>query len=129
MGVFLTGVTEKSKQEAQDMIGKVFTDWIVLSVPKNYSHHTNYRLKCRCMCGNFGYVSKSHLLRGYSQKCKACTKVYPKQIGLKFGTWNVVSFDKARRKILCICLCGKKKWISPCDIERRPSLRICSCSR
>jgi hypothetical protein len=63
---------DTTKYKVEDMIGKSFNKWIVLS----FSHKNksgNWFYTCKCNCGIASTVSASNLRTGGSKQCKTCS--------------------------------------------------------
>ena len=92
--VFNMGDTTKYKVE--DMIGKSFNKWLVLS----FSHKNksgNWFYTCKCTCGTESTVSASNLRTGGSTQCKKCSGIQNGRKGL----------DARAKKHLYIVTCGE----------------------
>ncbi len=63
---------DTTKYKVEDMIGKSFNKWLVLS----FSHKSksgNWFYSCKCECGTVSSVSASNLRTGGSKQCKNCS--------------------------------------------------------
>lgn len=53
-----------------DLSGKIFGSWQVIQRVRIKKNITSWL--CKCACGMEGIVNSSHLIGGYSTKCKTC---------------------------------------------------------
>lgn len=87
---------DTTKYKVEDMIGKSFNKWLVLS----FSHKNtsgNWFYNCICKCGTESSVSASNLRTGGSKQCKKCSGIQNGRKGL----------DARAKKHLYIVTCGE----------------------
>lgn len=109
----------------QDIVGKKFTRWTVLSVCAEKDKYGFYNYECICECGNTKIITRSSLNSGKSQSCgclnKELTSVRTKElhknadvrdmIGKVFGKLTVIKrYDQVnsdnKYPYVCKCECG-----------------------
>lgn len=68
----------------------------------------NKRYKCRCVkCGDISEKYSTNLKGGLN--CTACNKGFKVDLtGQKYGRLTVISYNKASKKWICECTCGRR---------------------
>lgn len=102
-----------------EIVGKQFGRWTVISVTKNYKKDKTY-CKCKCSCEKHTVkmVYKNSLLKGESQSCGCLrdeltkVRVRSNHIGERFGNLVVkdmlYKYRGEKTYCLCDCDCGRK---------------------
>ena len=83
-----------------DLTNKTFNNWTVIELSAKKQSGRDKIWKCRCSCGNIGYVKSYHLTKGYSKKCVDCghkPKIYTKE--LDEFLWNRILSNANKREI------------------------------
>ena len=102
----------KRERQTDDLVGKQFGFWTVLSKDSSKKRESFYI--CQCKCGTIKSVSASSLKRGLSQSC-GCKRSVPKDdlTGKRFGFLTVLGVDEDNKKKRvywkCQCDCGNIK--------------------
>lgn len=113
--------------------------WTVLDKePKYLGKWKSKCWLCKCDCGKENYVIAKNLKKGTSTKCLKCrgkkTNNLDFFIGKKFGSWNVLSFDKIDNRnnkgilyVNCQCDCGYNKSIVASTLKHNRYPRCVKC--
>lgn len=111
-----------------DLLGKSFGEWIVLSRDESHSYKANgRRWICRCSCGAERSVLGKHLKNG---KSKSCGSIVHREdlIGKHYNKWIVLGRDSGNNKWRCRCECGTIKTVNGSSLKNGKSTS-CGCSR
>ncbi len=97
-----------------DLTGKKFGKLTVIS---QFTIKNSKKLNCICECGRDYVVSVSNMKKAKTVQCAACTfeSINAKNIGKKFGSWEVIGFEKsANGRVVyeCKCKCGFTKKVN-----------------
>lgn len=119
--------TSRAEKREEDIIGKSFGSWIILSKSKEMNS-TRRKLRCLCTRCNKEYdVDKTSIITGISKNCNSCGKekntLQKKEkelsnfIGKELGSWIVVDFcvfrqNKNKTKIMSYLKCNCKNCIN-----------------
>ena len=88
----------------EDLTGRTFNDWEALEYSKELA-----KWKCRCSCGNEGYVTPYDLKNGNSRNCgHNRKKPYKDLTGMTFGEYTVGKYI-AKGRYMANCSCGEVK--------------------
>lgn len=124
-----TGCGHATNRYQEDLTGKQFNEWNVLSYSKE-----KQRWECRCSCGKIGYLHAYQLKNGSSKSCGHDTTGFKDLTGQKFGEWTVLrrdtyyEADALRNDTywLCKCSCGNVRTISG-YVLRHGASTSCGC--
>lgn len=123
-----------------DLVGKKFWKLEVLSRNTENKTKNSYWI-CQCECGNVISVSGTRLRYGKTKSCgcdyrsimeiqKQATR--DKYIGMQFGEWTVLSFDRITESghthFLCRCSCGTVKSVEIGSLTSGKS-KSCGCMK
>lgn len=119
-------------------IGKKYGKWTVLEkidCPMKTKSKPLY-FKCMCECGEVSECRFTNLRSGRSTQCRSCRdkEMYTdvdSMIGNSYGYWTVESVclvKSDKRKLICICKCGKKSTISASILKLGQSKKCIMCS-
>lgn len=101
----------------QDLSGKVFNEWTVLSFAGDY------KWNCRCSCGKIRAVCKTDLVNGTSRNC-GHTRT-PNLMGKKFGMLKPLKY-LGNNLWECKCDCGNIKNVLTNNLVHN-STKSCGC--
>lgn len=79
---------------------------------------------CKCECGNFILAKRAHLRAGNTKSC-GCLRVVDLNNQI-FGRLTVIEYSPEKSKWLCLCKCGKYKWILPATLKKG-NAQSCGC--
>lgn len=102
-----------------DITGKQFNDWTVLS------YAGNKYWNCRCSCGVEKKVIGRDLKSGVSKSCGHGSVAFKDLTGKNFGNWEVLSYCGGGYW-RCKCSCGKIKNVLGASLVRGES-KSCGC--
>lgn len=108
-----------------DMIGKKFGKWSVLSLSDKKDVSNNRYYNCRCECGNTGVVAGYKLRSGRSKSC-GCNRTLD-MTGKKIGNLTFikpVGIEQGRYIWECQCDCGN---IIRKTISDAKNIKSCGC--
>jgi hypothetical protein len=108
-----------------DMIGKKFGKWSVLSLSDKKDVSNNRYYNCRCECGNTGVVAGCKLRSGRSKSC-GCNRTLD-MTGEKIGNLTFikpVGMEQGRYIWECQCDCGN---IIRKTISDAKNIKSCGC--
>ena len=116
----------------EDLTGKTFGRWTVLSRAPNRGTRTAWT--CKCQCGAIKDVLGCHLKSGKSKSCGCLKKESSKQriinlIGKRFGMLTVIAKDNTpscRTRWICKCDCGNIKSIEGIHLTQG-KITSCGC--
>ncbi len=97
-------------RNAQDLTGKQFGDWFVVSRRPNRTSGNCVWL-CRCSCGRELDVLGTNLTRGLTSRCNKCRTAVEDLTGRLFGEYTVLERGPDRGGVpswLCRCSCGSE---------------------
>jgi hypothetical protein len=107
--------------ESEDIVGKHFFDWEVLSLCEKRDSSGNKLYECRCKCGIIKIKTKNAVSSGNSKRCISCSNEKTiqdkletkrkKYIGKVYGTWTIKDYSRKNNKCFFIveCVCGNQK--------------------
>ena len=108
---------QKAERTQNNIVNKMFSRLLVLSVFEIKGDETTYH--CLCSCGNMAIVRKSSLLNGHTKSCgcyktevshSISQKTIRKYVGKKFGKLEVIYLFKDKygsTTAHCLCDCGR----------------------
>ncbi len=86
------------RRQYEDLTGKQFGQWVVLSYHSYENSHTLWQ--CRCTCGSIGVVHRISLIQKTSTKCRKCAGIAHRSKEEYRSAWfNSTKKNAAHRKI------------------------------
>lgn len=123
----------------QDLIGKTFGRWTVLSKSDVKTKDGALQWNCVCECGATGLVSGHNLRSGISSSCgcykreKSSCALRKDEVGSRYGNFTVASFShiNSDRKAVwrCECDCGNIELVKGKDLRNGSRVRCKQCSK
>jgi hypothetical protein len=124
--------------DPNDIIGKIWDCWQVVSFDKTYKGDNRYLpYQCLCNCGKIKALKRSEILRERIKSCGCLiTKSNRKRIkdltDKRFGRLSVVKYEgppteqREGSRWLCSCMCGNQI-ISSTSLLNSGKVRSCGC--
>ena len=110
-------------------VGDKFGKWNILSESEKRSGN-NRMMVCQCECGNTGIVAATVLASGRSKSCGKCNIA---KVGEVYGELKVIDEadkDSAnRRRVKCICSCGREAIVDSYNLTRGISSTCGMCNK
>ncbi len=111
----------------KDITGQRFGSWVVLGVTQKRIRRCAV-WRCRCRCGNIGFISGASLRKGASKSC-GCARVKDLE-GQRFGRLLVLELisNRCGRCVVwkCLCSCGNVTYVRGTNLRQR-NTKSCGC--
>ncbi len=119
--------------QVEDLTGKTFNNWLILSL--SHKKDKVYFYNCKCSCGNIHIVSRNALIHNRSRQCTKCARRarFIDLTGMVFHKWKVIKLDPTTecisdKKWICKCECGFVKSVLGGTLKQGASRMCLICS-